>query len=119
MSSLCSKIDITVDSWNLILSKTYVASVELRGGPYKKENVATHFQIAKRIYKCKEATDLKKEHRMLCAPGRNATGKVLKRGDIENVPSGSHVPNINQSYEISRQLNKGTANPLKKLIEKQ
>ena len=51
---------------------------------------------------------------------KKATHEVLKRrGGIENVPSGSHVPNINQSYEISRQLNKGTTDPLKKLIEKQ
>ena len=75
MSSLCSKMDITVDSWNWILSKAYVVSVESRGGPYKKGNVATHFRIVKRIYKCKEATDLKKTIVMLCAPGRNATGK--------------------------------------------
>ena len=51
---------------------------------------------------------------------KKATHEVLKRrGDIENVPSGSHVPNINQSHEISHQLNKGTTDSLKKLIEKQ
>ena len=75
MSSLCLKMDITVDSWNWILSKTYVVSAESRGGPYKKRNVATHFRQVKRIYKCKEATDLKKTIVMLCSPGRNATGK--------------------------------------------
>ena len=53
-------------------------------------------------------------------PPKKVTHEVLKRGGgIENVPSGSHVPNINQLYEISRQLNKGTTDPLKKLIEKQ
>ena len=31
--------------------------------------------MVKRIYKCKEATDLKKAIVMLCARGRNATGK--------------------------------------------
>ena len=42
-------------------------------------------------------------------PSKKANHEVLKRrGGIENVPSGSHVPNINQSYKISRQLNKGT-----------
>ena len=51
-------------------------------------------------------------------PPKKATHKVLKRrGGIENVPSESHVSNINQSYEISGQLNKGTTDPLKKLIE--
>ena len=74
MSSLCSKMNITVDSWNWILSKTYVVSAESRGGPYKEGNMTTHFQIVKRIYKWKEATDLKKTIVMLCAPGRNSTG---------------------------------------------
>ena len=53
-------------------------------------------------------------------PPKKATHDVLKRkGGIENVLSGSYVPNINQSYELSRQLNKGTTDLLKKLIEKQ
>ena len=53
-------------------------------------------------------------------PPKKAIHEVLKRkGGIENVPSGSHVANINQSYEISRQLNKGKTDTLKKLIEKQ
>ena len=69
------KNDKTVDSWNWILSKTYVVSAESRGGPYKEGNMTTHFQIVKRIYKWKEATDLKKTIVMLCAPGRNSTGK--------------------------------------------
>ena len=37
MNSLCSKMDITVDSWNWILSKTDVVSAESRGGPTKRE----------------------------------------------------------------------------------
>ena len=37
--------------------------------------MATHFRTVKTIYKCNEATDLKKAIVMLCAPGRNATGK--------------------------------------------
>ena len=53
-------------------------------------------------------------------PLKKATHELLqRRGSIENVPSGSHVPNINQSYKISRQLNKGSTDHLKKLIEKQ
>ena len=75
MSSLGSKMDITVDRWNWILSKIYVVLAESRGGPYKKRNVATHFRIVKRIHICKEVTDLKKTIVMLCTPSRNATGK--------------------------------------------
>ena len=52
MSSRYSKIDITKETWNWIFSKTYVVSAESRGGPYKKGNVATHFRIVRRIYKC-------------------------------------------------------------------
>ena len=37
--------------------------------------MVTHFRILKRIYKCKEATDLEKTIVMFCAPSRNATGK--------------------------------------------
>ena len=53
-------------------------------------------------------------------PPKKVTHEVFKRrGGFGNVSSGSHVPNINQSYEMSRQLNKDRTNPLKKLMEKQ
>ena len=52
MSSLGSKMDISVDSRKWILSKTYVVSAESRVGPYRKGNLATLFLIVKRIYRC-------------------------------------------------------------------
>ena len=43
VSSLYSKMGITADSWNWILSKTHLVSAESRGGLYKKGNVVTNF----------------------------------------------------------------------------
>ena len=60
MSSLCSKMDLTVDSWNWILLKRYVVSTESGGIPCKKGHVATYFRVVKRIYKCKKVTGQKK-----------------------------------------------------------
>ena len=60
MSSLCSKMDLTVDSWNWILLKRYVVSTESRGIPCKKGHVATYFRAVKRIYKYKKVTGQKK-----------------------------------------------------------
>ena len=48
-------------------------------------------------------------------PTKKATHEVLKeRWGIENVPSGSHEPSMNQSYKISCQLIKSWTNTLKK-----
>ena len=56
----------------MVLSKTYVVSSTTKEGPYKKENADTDFRIIKRIYKCKNAGDLRRIIEMRCAPGKSA-----------------------------------------------
>ena len=44
--------------------------------------------------------------------------KTKKRGGITNAPSASHIPTINQSYGITRNKNKTTSDPPKKIHQK-
>ena len=75
MSLLKSRLDKTVDSWSWILSKTYAVSSHTTNGPFSKGNNASHYRVAKRVYKCKTTEDLKKLIITRCVPGKNATGR--------------------------------------------
>ena len=59
MSLLKSRLDITVDSWSWILSKTYVVSSHAKNGPFNKGNNASHYRVVKRVYKSKTPEDHK------------------------------------------------------------
>ena len=75
MSLLKSRLDITVDSWSWILSKTYIVSSHTTNGLFNKGNNASHYRVVKRVYKCKTAEDLKKCIITRCVPGKNVTGR--------------------------------------------
>ena len=61
MSSLKSRLvlDITVDSWSWILSKTYAVFSYATYGPLKNGNNLNHYRVVRRVYKCQSAEDLK------------------------------------------------------------
>ena len=40
----------------------------------KRRNIGTSFRIIKKIYKCKNTSDLQKAIAVRCAPGKSATG---------------------------------------------
>ena len=75
MSLLKSRLDITVDSWSWILSKTYVVPSHTANGPFIKVNHAGHYRVVKRVYKCEIAEDIKKCIVTRYVPGENATGR--------------------------------------------
>ena len=50
MSLLKSRLDITVDSWSWILSKTYVVSPHTTNGPLNKGNNPSHYGKKKKRY---------------------------------------------------------------------
>ena len=58
MSLLKSRLDITVDGWSWILSKTYVVSSHTTDDSFNKSNNASHYRVVKRVYKYKTAEDL-------------------------------------------------------------
>ena len=59
MSSLKSRLNVTVDSWSCILSKKLVVSSCTTNGLFKRGNNASHYRVVKRVYKCKTVEDLK------------------------------------------------------------
>ena len=77
VSLLKSRIDISVDSWSSILSKTCVVSSHTANGPFSKGNNASHYRVVKRVQKCKTTEDLKKCIVTGCAKRVNykATGR--------------------------------------------
>ena len=60
LNSLKSRQDITVDCWSWILSKTYILSSKNKDGPFRKGNFEKEFCLVKRIDKCNEPADLRK-----------------------------------------------------------
>ena len=137
MSLLKSRLDITVDSWSWILSKTYVVSSHATNGPFNKGNNATHYRVVKRVYKSKTAEDHKKCIITRCVPGKNATGRYTNIfnelephavisyyfGEGERLIPPNETSRVYPSVrdEIKRNLGKGIApkrathNTLKKL----
>ena len=75
MLLLKPRLDITVDSWSWILSKTYVVSSHTTNGPLIKGNHASHYRVVKHVYKCEIAEDVKKCIVTRYVPGGNATGR--------------------------------------------
>ena len=75
MSLLKSRLDITVDGWSWILSKTYVVSSHTTNDSFNKGNNASHYRVVKRVYKCKTAEDLKKCIITRFVPRKNAPGR--------------------------------------------
>ena len=59
MSSLNSRLDITVHSWSWILRKIYLVSFYTTNSLFKKDNNARHYRAAKQVHKCKTAEALK------------------------------------------------------------
>ena len=57
MSSLKSRLDITVDSWSWILSKTYIVPSYTTNGQFNKGNNVSDYRVVKRVNKCKIAED--------------------------------------------------------------
>ena len=137
MSLLKSRLDKTVDSWSWILSKTYAVSSHTTNGPFSKGNNASHYRVAKRVYKCKTTEDLKKLIITRCVPGKNATERYTNIfnesephavityyfGEGERLIPASETSCVYPSVwdEIKRNLEKGIApkrathNALKKL----
>ena len=70
---LKSRLDVTIDCWSWILSKTYIVSGDARDGAFRKGNVKGQYRIIKRVYKCKTAC-LEKCIVTRCKPNVNATG---------------------------------------------
>ena len=75
MSLLKSRLDITVDGWSWILSKTYVVSSHTTNDSFNKGNNASHYRVVKRVYKRKTAEDLKKCIITRFVPRKNAPGR--------------------------------------------
>ena len=75
LNSLKSRQDITIDCGSWILSKTYTSSSKNKDGPSEKEILKKNFRLVKRLYKCKEPADLRKNIMTLCCPHKKATGR--------------------------------------------
>ena len=98
MSLLKSRLDITVDSWSWILSKTYVVSFHTTNGPFNKGN-ASHYRVVKSVYKCKTAEDLKKCIITRSVPGKKRYGN---RSPIQLYHYFGECEGLNPPSETSR-----------------